>query len=279
MISVQSIECPICFEIYRDPRVLKCGHTICRPCLTSCLIQEHFTCPICRLHLPSDNIDCIPKNFNLVSLLPEFLKLKKDHEIHSKVQETLLRQIEDLKLQIKNNQSYLDISSAKLKIAESSLHKKKQEVEQLYKDLHRFEKKQMDGKCRVHNNIIIKLEMKVEDLKNRIKVLISTYKECGGLPKIMISDLESEFFGKDVNVKNCLDETGTTDFSRSVVEEGTEGGGKRRELGKSKEFGSFDLYAKPFARLPSVQRSRSILKKTFDEIAMFEAEINKKASL
>ena len=44
-------ECPVCFEPYKDPRLLKCGHQFCQNCLKD--IANHnprgnIRCPVCR---------------------------------------------------------------------------------------------------------------------------------------------------------------------------------------------------------------------------------------
>ena len=44
-------ECPVCFEPYKDPRLLKCGHQFCQSCLTDITkytTQGHIPCPVCR---------------------------------------------------------------------------------------------------------------------------------------------------------------------------------------------------------------------------------------
>ena len=44
-------ECPVCFEPYKDPRLLKCGHQFCEKCLKDIADhtpQRHLPCPVCR---------------------------------------------------------------------------------------------------------------------------------------------------------------------------------------------------------------------------------------
>ena len=44
-------ECPVCFEHYKDPRLLKCGHQFCENCLRDIAKntpQTHIPCPVCR---------------------------------------------------------------------------------------------------------------------------------------------------------------------------------------------------------------------------------------
>ena len=44
-------ECPVCFEPYKDPRLLKCGHQFCENCLMNIARQTphgNIPCPVCR---------------------------------------------------------------------------------------------------------------------------------------------------------------------------------------------------------------------------------------
>ena len=47
---MQVLECPVCLEVFHDPRVLTCGHTVCLGCLA--MIEQHsddmgVECPLC----------------------------------------------------------------------------------------------------------------------------------------------------------------------------------------------------------------------------------------
>jgi len=70
-------ECPICMNVFTDPRVLPCIHTFCLECLKR--ISEtaqkgpgdKLPCPLCRKEflIPADGINGVPKNFFLENLL------------------------------------------------------------------------------------------------------------------------------------------------------------------------------------------------------------------
>ena len=54
-ITIESLknlcECPVCYEPYKDPRLLKCGHQFCENCLNGIvrnIPQGHIPCPVCR---------------------------------------------------------------------------------------------------------------------------------------------------------------------------------------------------------------------------------------
>ncbi|KAL3879228.1 hypothetical protein ACJMK2_031534 [Sinanodonta woodiana] len=60
--------CPVCQEIYTDPRSLACGHSFCLQCLKGVAgNKQTFPCPICRfdVDLRYTNVDQLPKNYVL----------------------------------------------------------------------------------------------------------------------------------------------------------------------------------------------------------------------
>ena len=72
-------ECPICTEVYTDPRVLPCGHTICLKCIREWSRDKQpgdkLACPLCRKEftLSSNGVDDLPKNF----FVTNFLQMKE----------------------------------------------------------------------------------------------------------------------------------------------------------------------------------------------------------
>src|SRR6218665_494124 len=77
-------ECPICMNVFTDPRMLPCIHTFCLDCLKR--INEtaqkgagdKFPCPLCRKEflIPADGINGVPTNFFLENLLQYKLTLE-----------------------------------------------------------------------------------------------------------------------------------------------------------------------------------------------------------
>src|SRR6218665_3988199 len=70
-------ECPICMNVFTDPRLLPCIHTFCFECLKRISETAHkgpgdkLLCPLCRKEflIPADGINGVPKNFFLENLL------------------------------------------------------------------------------------------------------------------------------------------------------------------------------------------------------------------
>ncbi|XP_052777938.1 E3 ubiquitin-protein ligase TRIM56-like [Mya arenaria] len=81
----QSLKCPECENVYRDPTLLPCLHSLCRPCVTT-LYNQHasdgvITCTQCQEEVdkPSNGIDGFQPNYFLNGLVSVFqAKTAKD---------------------------------------------------------------------------------------------------------------------------------------------------------------------------------------------------------
>ena len=77
------ITCPLCLELYQDPKILPCGHIYCRdPCLTGLARQSNnttITCPQCRkiVQIPQRDVDAFPTVYNIISLVDSFRAKRK----------------------------------------------------------------------------------------------------------------------------------------------------------------------------------------------------------
>ena len=66
-------ECPVCRQVFTDPRVLPCGHTFCLQCIDAWRNAKRTTmkkmpCPLCRkmFLLPKSGVGGLPTNFFVV---------------------------------------------------------------------------------------------------------------------------------------------------------------------------------------------------------------------
>ena len=171
------VECPICFEIYKDPRVFMCGHTICKDCAKNSIKNEKISCPICRKAYHIKSVSNLTKNYNFSILTSEFVKLKSIQGTLSKNTENLLDENNELKLQVENLKGYLDISEAKTRLVENTLNRKillqKTEIDSLKEKLEKATGiLQKSNKDALHQSIILKLELKTESLKFKLQNLL-----------------------------------------------------------------------------------------------------------
>lgn len=72
------LTCPVCRDIFTDPRQLPCGHSICMVCLNS-LVQHSteipFRCPDCRCYF--GKIVEVQKSYALASIVEDYRESKK----------------------------------------------------------------------------------------------------------------------------------------------------------------------------------------------------------
>ncbi|XP_019646862.1 PREDICTED: LOW QUALITY PROTEIN: uncharacterized protein LOC109487324 [Branchiostoma belcheri] len=74
-ISGDFLECTICLEPYKDPKILPCVHTFCKGCLEKFVakeskVKDRFPCPTCRIEtaLPEGGVAGLKNNFFVLSL-------------------------------------------------------------------------------------------------------------------------------------------------------------------------------------------------------------------
>ena len=60
--------CPICTEIYMDPRKLSCSHTCCMAYIESISRKMHIQCPVCENMYRIPNVGFSP-DINMMSFL------------------------------------------------------------------------------------------------------------------------------------------------------------------------------------------------------------------
>jgi hypothetical protein len=83
---VEELRCPLCFEVFHEPRTLGCMHTFCADCLASLVIPtfspnnpgalsrteflKFIECPLCRRNqeLGPDGVDGLPRHHALANL-------------------------------------------------------------------------------------------------------------------------------------------------------------------------------------------------------------------
>ena len=70
----EALSCPVCFEYLEDPKILTCGHTICKKCLEDIYRSEssrQLPCPMCRhvTPVPEGDISKLLTNITVRSMV------------------------------------------------------------------------------------------------------------------------------------------------------------------------------------------------------------------
>ncbi|XP_042559192.1 zinc-binding protein A33-like [Clupea harengus] len=67
----EDFTCPVCFEIFKDPVILSCSHSVCKACLQQFWdTKESTECPVCRV---ISSYDKPPLNLHLKNLCETFV--------------------------------------------------------------------------------------------------------------------------------------------------------------------------------------------------------------
>ncbi|XP_052392911.1 nuclear factor 7, brain-like isoform X36 [Carassius gibelio] len=75
-LCADDFSCPVCIEIFKDPVVLSCSHSVCKECLQQFWrTKETQECPVCRRRSSRDDPPC---NRVLKNLCESLLKEKKE---------------------------------------------------------------------------------------------------------------------------------------------------------------------------------------------------------
>ncbi|XP_025114414.1 E3 ubiquitin-protein ligase TRIM33-like isoform X2 [Pomacea canaliculata] len=80
-------ECAVCTEEFTTPKILPCGHLLCRECVISCLDSNRKAgCPLCKCAIVqhffislSKTVDALPTDFVMEALVESARVLSKDH--------------------------------------------------------------------------------------------------------------------------------------------------------------------------------------------------------
>ncbi|KAJ8268833.1 hypothetical protein COCON_G00114400 [Conger conger] len=84
LIPEDDLCCSVCFDIFKDPVILKCSHSFCRVCLQQFWEEKSSReCPICRRKASKEDL---PPNLALRSIVESYLKQKTERETTDKTE-------------------------------------------------------------------------------------------------------------------------------------------------------------------------------------------------
>lgn len=81
--ATENLTCPVCFQLYKNPKYLPCYHYYCEECLERMLKQSRITCPECRKEatVPVGGVQELPTNFLINRLIDELVLNRRDEEV------------------------------------------------------------------------------------------------------------------------------------------------------------------------------------------------------
>ncbi|PVD22013.1 hypothetical protein C0Q70_17816 [Pomacea canaliculata] len=87
MAEAHDRECPVCTSDFTTPKILPCGHLLCRECLITWMDSKFDAgCPLCRCPIVEqsdgsscDTVDALPTDFVMEALVESARVLSKDH--------------------------------------------------------------------------------------------------------------------------------------------------------------------------------------------------------
>ena len=74
-----NLTCPICYQLFNNPKYLPCHHSYCEQCLEKMQIQSKIICPECRKEatIPAGGVKDLPNNFFINRMVDELVLKRK----------------------------------------------------------------------------------------------------------------------------------------------------------------------------------------------------------
>ena len=88
--ATDNLSCPVCYQLFKNPKYLPCHHSYCEQCLEKIQVQSKIICPECRQEakVPPGGVKNLDNNFFINRLVDEFiLKRKVEGEAEVKCDE------------------------------------------------------------------------------------------------------------------------------------------------------------------------------------------------
>ena len=74
-----NLTCPVCYQLFKNPKYLPCYHSYCEGCLEKMQVQSKIICPECRkeARVPAGGVKELPNNFFISRLVDDLILKKK----------------------------------------------------------------------------------------------------------------------------------------------------------------------------------------------------------
>ena len=74
-----NLTCPICYQLFKNPKYLPCHHSYCEQCLEKMQVQSKIICPECRKEaiVPAGGVKDLPNNFFINRMVDELVIKRK----------------------------------------------------------------------------------------------------------------------------------------------------------------------------------------------------------
>lgn len=76
---MDNLLCPVCFQLFKNPKFLPCHHSYCDKCLEKMQVQSKIVCPECRAEatVPAEGVKKLTSNFLIARLVDELILKRK----------------------------------------------------------------------------------------------------------------------------------------------------------------------------------------------------------
>ena len=83
----KEVTCPLCLDIFKEPKKLPCDHVYCKDCLKGLALRslnQSISCPECRTNtnVPNGNVNDFPTAFRMNRLIEAFLEAQEEGDHH-----------------------------------------------------------------------------------------------------------------------------------------------------------------------------------------------------
>jgi len=84
--ATDNLTCPICYQLFKNPKYLPCHHSYCEECLEKLQVDSKVICPECRKEavVPNGGVKNFDNNFFIIRMMDDFVlhrKIDGDDEV------------------------------------------------------------------------------------------------------------------------------------------------------------------------------------------------------